>query len=140
MIPNDLLGIAGLTPGGIGAIGTFGLVLVAMIRGWPLLAKLSIDARARIWQQDRDELHDCQSRLDALDARLTAGEGRARSVELRLVSALSAVTLLAGEVQRLSPKSDALKQAQWMLRAAYPIASEMPPYLADILKPLEELL
>jgi hypothetical protein len=118
-----LLGTSLTWPGLFGG-GTFALCLVALIKAWPLLAKLSIEAKAALRKEKRDEMDSCQKRIDALEVRLEASESRTHRVELRLVTALGAYRIIASELQRLDPDSAALMNAQALLNASYPLPSE----------------
>lgn len=133
MIGEDVLGVAGLTPGGVGAIGTFGVTIVALIKAWPVLAKQAIDARAARRAEGREEALTAHAKLEALEARMTATEKHAHDIELKFTVALGAYRIVASELQRISPESSALMQAQALLTAAYPVPGEMPPAISDIL-------
>lgn len=133
MIGDDVLGVAGLTPGGVGAIGTFAMSIIALIKAWPVLAKLSIDQRAAKRLEGREEAAGYLDRIERMETRQMAAEKRTHEIELKFTVALGAYRIVASELQRISPESSALMQAQALLTAAYPVPGEMPPELTDIL-------
>lgn len=126
-VPTRAVGVLGtsLTWPGLFGGGTFGIALIALIKAWAPLAKLSIEAKAVLRKEKRDELDSCQRRLDAMELRLEQSERRTHQVELRLVTQLGAYRIIASELQRLDPQSAALMNAQALLNAAYPIPSEV---------------
>lgn len=122
---ENIFGIAGLNPGGIGVYALLAAVLVALIKVWPLLSRLSIDARAAIRAEKRADAMTCQERIDAMERRLDASDLRANALERKVTLQGAAYLIVVTELHRRDPLSPAIAQAQALLR-------EMAPSLPDI--------
>lgn len=119
---NDLITILGgsitRAPWGWALLGT---VALGLIRVWPLLSKQAIEARAQLRKEKRDDLGDCQRRLDDLNTRLDHMEEKFRRSELHLLGAISAYRILDAEVEAANPGSTGLAQARLVMSAAFTV-------------------
>jgi hypothetical protein len=132
---DDLLGIPGMTPGGIGIWSVFAVVFIALIRAWPLLAAQAIKAREQLRSEKRDDIDDMRERITALEGKVTEATQTAHAAELKLVSALAAYRLIASELLKVDPDNMILRQAQELLNVSYPTPrAPAPPAVADTIR------
>lgn len=122
MTEQSVLGIAGLNAGGVGIYGLLALVLVTLIKTWPLLNKMSIDARAAMRGEKRTDDLTCQQRIDAMSQRIDAiaaqaqaNEAKAHALEMKVTLQNAAYRLVVSELHRINPKSAVIAQAQALL-------------------------
>lgn len=110
-----------------------GTVVLALIKVWPILSLQVIQARAKIRSEDHEELTSCRGRLDAMEVRVTAAEGRAHQFEMRLMGTLQAYRILDIEVNNYDPDSSALAQARACLSTAFATMEVAPDDMEDLL-------
>jgi hypothetical protein len=122
----DLGGLGTLTLSGAGVWTLVGIVLVALIRAWPVLAKQAQEARAQLRKEKREDLDDCRKRLDAMAGRLDASDEKVRGLELKLVGAISGYRILDLELEHLAPSSVALAQARAVMSTAFAVSPSTP--------------
>lgn len=96
------------------------IVILALIKVWPIIAAQADRARAQFRSERRGEMDSMRERISALEAKVEAANEKSHEVELKLVSALAAYRLIASELQKLDPDSAILKQAQELLNVSYP--------------------
>lgn len=106
------------TPASYGIYALLAVVLVALIKAWPLLTAQAIKAREQMRSEKRAELDDLRRRIGELEKGVTAATKAAHEAELKLVYAVSAIQLLAAKVRRDAPDDPALQQAMELLSAA----------------------
>lgn len=109
--------------------GLLALAIYALIVHGPKWNKQVSDAQAQKRSEqlgvDKEKRDDLRERIDALE-KLTKGQGdqiksltaESQSYQLRLVSALSAVRLLAGYIEGKEPDNPILKQANDLIGLA----------------------
>lgn len=132
--PTSLFGIPWLTLPGATGVGTLA-VLVSIVLRWGLPWKKQIDeVQAKVRAEEIGAVAAIQARMDGVEHRLLLSENRAHTLEIKFTVALGAYRIVASELQRLSPDSAALMQAQALLSAAYPIPAEMPGDIAETLR------
>ncbi|MFZ4687843.1 MAG: hypothetical protein ACOYLS_01265 [Polymorphobacter sp.] len=112
---DHLLGIAGLTPGGVGIYALLTTVLGALIKTWPVLTKMSLDAKTALRAEKRTDAADCQARIAVMEARIDLTEQRAHSLEMKFTLSLAAYRIVVAELHTINPKSAAIAQAQALL-------------------------
>jgi hypothetical protein len=100
--------------------------ILALIKVWPVLTKLGIEARAAMRVERRADLSDCQARLDAMSIRLDLSEAKHHSFELKLVGTLTAYRILDVEIASRFPESLALIQARAVLNDAFTVSPSTP--------------
>ena len=87
-------------------------VIGALIKIWPVIQDQTIKAKAALRGEKRDELHNCQTRLDELDSRLDDAVGKIHQLELKLVGTVSAYRILHDHLYSSDPDNIALLQAR----------------------------
>lgn len=103
--------------------------LAGLIKLWPVLDKQNSDARAQkraeklaVQKEERSDLRERITSLEALvtsqGVKIEALTGQAQDYQLKLVSALAAFRLLAGELEKLEPTNPVLKQATDLISMA----------------------
>lgn len=97
-------------------------VIVALIRIWPAMSRQAIEARAQLRKEKREDLGDCQKRLDEVSLRLDGMEEKFRQSELKLLGSISAYRILDVEVEAHIPGSTALVQARQVMSAAFTLS------------------
>jgi hypothetical protein len=112
-----------------------GMVLLGLIRVWPLLSKQAIEARTQLRKEKRDDLGDCQRRLDDVNQRLDNMEEKFRRSELHLLGAISAYRILDAEIEAASPGSTSLAQARLVMSAAFTVCPSTEEPLGSAAKP-----
>ena len=95
------------------------VVILAIIKVWPVIQLQTITAKAALRGERKDELDDCKSRLDAFDKRLTAATAQIHQLDLKLVGAVAAYRILHNDTLSRDPESEALMQAQTVFRAHF---------------------
>lgn len=98
--------------------GTFSVVLVALIRAWPLLTKLAIDARFTLRKEKRDDMAEMRQDINALRGEVAAAVQTANAAETRSAILRAVVSMLTAEISRTDPDNPVLQQAQTMIRDA----------------------
>jgi hypothetical protein len=102
--------------------GLFVLCLVAFFRIMPLLSAQAIEALAQRRREKRDDLSDCQRRLDEMGREVRALANSFTNLKIDLSAALSAYRILEVEVETNNPASMGLAEARAVLSAAFTIA------------------
>lgn len=103
---------------GAPAVAIWLLLLTAvgsLIKAWPVLSRLSIEARAATRAEVRADELTCQQRIDAMERRLDASDQRAHKLEIRVALQGAAYRIVVTELHRKDPKSPAIVQAQALL-------------------------
>jgi len=108
------------------------IISIALIRAWPALAKLSIEARQQLRTEKRADLTDCKVRLDMVEKRLRTVEAQSHSFELKLLGALSAYRILDVAHEAACPGSNEAAQARAVLQAAFAVG-ELPADIIELL-------
>lgn len=98
------------------------LVLLGLIRIWPAMSRQAIEARAQLRKEKREDLGNCQRRLDEVSARLDSVEEKFRQSELKLLGSIAAYRILDVEVEAHLPGSTALSQARQVMSAAFTLS------------------
>ncbi|MBB4857026.1 hypothetical protein HNO88_000323 [Novosphingobium chloroacetimidivorans] len=88
-----------------------GGLLAAIVKVWPRLKEIAANAR-------RDDLDDLRERIVVLEGKVTTADAAAHRAELKLVYAVNAIQLLAGDIRAKDPNNPILKQANDMLKLA----------------------
>ena len=109
----------GMTPGAVGVWSLLAVVLVALIKAWPVLALQAQTARDKLRGESRSDLTDCRARIDNLQQELNAVREEVHGFELKLLGAISAYRILDAEVQIINPDSAALVQARAVMSTAF---------------------
>lgn len=112
---DHLFGIAGLTPGGAGVWTLLAIVLVALIKTWPALTRLSNEARAARVAEAHTAAEDCRARIEALEKRVTSAEMRAIDMEGRFKLVVVAYRMVVSELHRKDPNNAVIQHAQALL-------------------------
>jgi len=95
------------------------------------MSKLGIEGRAQLRLEKKQAAESFYEKLEKLDARLTAEEQKSHQLEISLMAALGAYRIIASELQRISPASAALIQAQALLAIAYPGFTGMDQFFKE---------
>lgn len=95
-------------------------VILAIIKGWPALSDAAVRARSAMASDRRVKYDRLETRIDTLERELRLAVDSLHATEMKLVSALTAYRLVLGELQKLDPTNDVLKQAQALLNVSYP--------------------
>lgn len=111
-----------LTPAGIGIFSLLAVVLVALIKAWPILQLQAIQAREKLRGEGRNDLSECRERIDKLQAELDGVKGEIHRIEMKLLGAISAYRILDAEVENKIPGSTALQQARQVMSAAFTLS------------------
>ncbi len=109
--------------------GLWATVVVAILVYGPRWNKQVADARAQKRSEglavEKEERSDLRDRIASLEALVTAQgvkiealTGQAQDYQLKLVSALAAFRLLAGELEKLEPTNPVLRQATDLISMA----------------------
>lgn len=102
-------------------------VFIAVVKVWPILAQQAIEARAKLRQENRSDISDCQRRLDEMRTEMDSVKAAMHHLEMKLVGALGAYRILDIEVESIAPGSTALGQARAVMSAAFTISPSTPP-------------
>lgn len=111
-----------VTAGTIGIWSLLAVILIALIRAWPVLALQATQAKERLRAEGRTDLSDCKTRIDKLQVELRGVREEVHKIELKLLGAISAYRILDEEVVAHLPGSAALKQARAVMSAAFTIS------------------
>ena len=95
------------------------VVLLALIRVWPILALQAIKAKEQLRGENRADLRDCNKRCDELTEKF-------HQLEMKLVGAITAYKILDVECEALDPGSTALGQARAAMSAAFAMSPSTP--------------
>jgi uncharacterized protein YlxW (UPF0749 family) len=107
--------------------GLLAAVLVALIKAWPVLALQAQQAREKRRAEHRDDLHDCQERLDILTQRVDGMQESYNNLKIELSATLSAYRILDTEIEATNPRSLGLAQARAILSTAFTVAPSTIP-------------
>lgn len=95
------------------------VVILALIKVWPILAAQAIEARAKIRGEKREDLAECHRKCDELSDKF-------HHLELKLLGAISAYRILDAEVEAELPGNTALAQARLVMSAAFTLSPSTP--------------
>jgi hypothetical protein len=118
-IPAALLGSFQRAPWGWALLVT---ALLGLIKIWPVLTKLSIEARAQIRKERRDDLSDCQRQLAEVRVEIRNLATDFNNLKIELAATLSAYRILEIEVEAVNPTSIGLAEARAILSTAFTVA------------------
>lgn len=122
--------VSNITPTGaataIGIWTMIGTAVVAFIKYFPVFQLHILEARAKLRGEKRDDLKDCNARVDTL-------EGRVSNLETRLTGALVAYRIVEQKLESLTPNCLDVQQARAVLRVCFDM-SEMPKDLEELLQ------
>lgn len=110
------------------------LVLLALIKIWPVIQLQSIQASAALRGERRVELSDCRERLAAMEIQMRGAIDRIHNVELKLTGALTAYRILDTEILSLDPNNSAVVLARAVMQQTFgePQHSIEPPPLVAV--------
>lgn len=97
-------------------------VLIVLIKMWPAIALQAQQARDALRKERRDDLSECQKKIEALTTRLDRVEATAHGLEMKLLGAITAYKILDAEVEARFPESSALAQARIVMSTAFTIS------------------
>lgn len=125
------LATAGVVGGVVTALGMIG----AAIR-WLFLWG---DKRTERLAREEDELDESWSAYrKRLEARLERAEKREEARDKQVTALRLAFELVAGELRRVAPLSGALRRAEQILAAAFPLEPIVPPEMGEALQKIED--
>lgn len=116
-----------VTPGAVGIYSLLVVVVVALIKAWPVLSLQATAAREKLRAEGRSDLTDCQRRMDELQKELEAVQARVHKLDMKLLGAISAYRILDAEVELTNPLSAALKQARIVMNTAFELSPSTGP-------------
>lgn len=96
-----------------------GVVIVALIKTWPILHLQIVNAQAQLRGERRDELHDCTRRLDEVNNKVNALNSRVHQLDIKLVGTVTAYRVLHDHMNTTDPDHDVLHQARTIFRATW---------------------
>ena len=102
--------------------GTFLVVLLALIKVWPVIALQVQRAKEKLREEGRTDLSDCQRRLDEMGDRLDGVYDVVNTLKIELTGVLSAYRVLEVAEEARDPSSIHLAQARAILTATFMIA------------------
>jgi hypothetical protein len=118
-----------ITPAGVGIYTLIAIVLVALIKAWPVISLQATTAREKLRAEGRSDLSDCKQRIDALQRELNGVKDEVHKIEMKLLGAISAYRILDVEIEATNPGSPALAQARQVMSAAFTLSpSTDPPF------------
>lgn len=121
-IPQILLSSLERAPWGWSILA---LMTLAIIKAWPVIQLQTINAKAVLRGEKRDDLHTCNARLDDMGTALKSAVDRIHSLEMKVMSTVSAYRILEADAD---PQSAALEHARIIFREAWdtvPTPSDM---------------
>ena len=95
------------------------VVLVTLIKTWPVIQLQTITARATLRGERKDELHNCQDRLDAMEGKLNTAISHIHQLDLKLVGTVSAYRILHDHMNDVTPDHPALHQARTIFQTTW---------------------
>lgn len=105
-------------------------VLLAIIKGWPLLTRLRNERETGLLGAQSIEMEKLNRRIEQLEAKAEAAMAAAHSADMKLIYAVNAVQLLAAKIRAHDPNDPALAQAMELLRAA--TSGEVPAWAGKL--------
>lgn len=127
-IGEMIAGSAQRAPWGWALLAT---ILITLIKVWPIINLQVITARAKLRQEKRDHLNDCEEQLAELRGKLDGAIERIHNIEMRLVGTVTAYRILEVEVDAGNPLSPALAQARAVFREVWDTFSPMTAEIAE---------
>lgn len=118
--------VTAMTPGTYGIFALLAISGTALIKAWPILRAQSIEARGKLRQEERSDLHDCQQQILELRGEIKTVRENAHSLETKLVGAIAAYRILDVEVEAIAPGSTALAQARAVMSTAFTLSPSTP--------------
>lgn len=94
------------------------IALLTLIKVWPIINQQVLEAKKQIRSERREDAATNSQRIEALEAKVESLTNQAQSYQMKLVSALAAFRLLAGEIEKSDPKNPVLKQANDLIGMA----------------------
>ena len=102
--------------------------LVALIKTWPSLKKLSMDDQAKLREERREDYkrladaHEAlQAKVNELEARTTTAERHCTTVDVRMSQLEFVIRMLMDRLEEVSPGDDVVRRAKTLLPAAIPV-------------------
>lgn len=95
------------------------VVILALIKVWPIIQLQTLNAKQALRGEKRDELHNCQERLDAMDKTLDAMRTQMHQLDMKLVGTVSAYRILHDHVTISDPENPALMQARTVYKTTW---------------------
>lgn len=116
---------------------------VVSFGGWLLALLTAIGGGVKWLVSTRDQRarmidEAVEKHVARIEARLSSAERRADRLENEKGRLELGFQMLAAELERLDPSSTILRRAQGLFAAAYPITSELPDPMADLMDELHE--
>lgn len=119
--------LQGFTIGAAGVWTLVALFAIALVKAWPVLLKLKLDDEGLRRSEKRDDLHECNQRLDAMAIRVDALQMTVSNLKVELSGAVAAYRILDAEVEKTNPTSLGLAQARAIMSTAFTVAPSTIP-------------
>lgn len=107
---------------GLGAPWGWAIALavgLALVKVWPVIQLQAINAKATLRGEKRDDLHNCQTRLDKLEAIQRAGDERLHQLDMKLVGTVAAYRILHDDMSIHAPERAALHHARSVFQTTW---------------------
>lgn len=111
------------------------IAIIALIKGWPALRKLTIDENTRLREDRRADYRELRSDMDGLKARYEIVERHSTAVDVRMGQLEFIIGMALDELDRIDQSNTVAKKAREMFGRLYPV-----PPLSVELERLKELL
>lgn len=95
------------------------VIIVALIRVWPALSLHALNAAKELRGEKRDDLHECNTRLDAMDVELRKALEQIHQLDMKLVGTITAYRILHADITEHRPDSSALVQARVIFKETW---------------------
>lgn len=94
-------------------------VVLALIKAWPVLQLQAQNAAAQLRGEQRDALHECEERMDAVENKLNVALAHIHNLDLKLVGTVSAYRILHDQMVLEYPDDLALRHAQTVFKTTW---------------------
>lgn len=95
------------------------IAIIALIKVWPALQLQADNARAALRGERRDDLHNCNKRLDEMGEKVDAMTHHVHQLDLKLVGTVAAYRILHDHLTDTDPTESALIQARVIFKTTW---------------------
>jgi hypothetical protein len=94
-------------------------VVLALIKVWPVIQLQTLKARAALRGEQREDLDDCKTRMDALDRKFNLAIAHIHQLDLKLVGTVGAYRILHDHMSQNHPDEQALSHAEAIFKTTW---------------------
>jgi hypothetical protein len=111
---------------------TLGLVLLALIKVWPVLQLQAFEARAKLRGEKLAARQSCEEKIEKLNGKVEVLSGQIHALDIKLVGTTTAYRILHADISEHRPDAPALAHANAVFRQVWDTPIKEPRDILNV--------